>query len=220
VRADRKKAAFRECPDGPKKRGVGKFAAGHPEGATETILPDASWNRQGSGYVKAVPCDTSPAARVPWAEETRPPGRSRTLAKRLGTKLAALRSSEVKRGHSDCGCRGGGLRGTDRNPSRAMPDPDLWPSSGRPVNSGADPPHCKASLLPCLRNAHPGAESTMPDPSFPSLRLRQTPPTPGKNYRRKPPDRQILKTPKWAYAISAPPHTVLMMNKKRGELQY
>ncbi len=111
-------------PMNRKKRASGSPLRDIREDATETTLPDASWNRQGSGHVKAVPCDTPPMARAPWAEETRALGRSRTLAKRLEAKPAR---SPVVGGETRSprhGRRGGGLRGTDQNPSPTAPDPD------------------------------------------------------------------------------------------------
>lgn len=111
-----------------------------------------------------------PDGREPWRNGWKP-------------SSPGLRSSEVNRSHPDSDGGEGGCEGQTGTPpvrrlirtrrrqadkSDRAAKPSLWPSSGRPANSGTEnPPHCRANPLPWPRSQHHGAESTMPAPHFP-----------------------------------------------------
>jgi hypothetical protein len=234
------KAVFRRFPGEPKKGASGSPFRDIRTGATETTLPDASWNQHGSGHAKAAPCDTPPVARAPWAKATRAPGRSRTLAKRLEAKLArcSVVGSEARSPRHGRAERG--LRGTDRTPSAprliqtrrprtyelghaAEPNHRTKPltferKAGEPWNRPAPlqgEPASVAAERASWGRIH-DARSDLPRASGRVGRRRSRTNT----CRRKPPDRQILKTPNWAFAISAPSRSILIVNKKAASVQY
>jgi hypothetical protein len=179
-------------------------------------------------------------ARAPWAEVTRAPGRSRTLAKALEAKLARCSVVGGEARSPRHGWAERGLRGTDRNPSAprlirtrrprtyelghaAEPNHRTKPltferKAGEPWNRPAPLQGETASLAAerASRGRIHDARSDLPR-AFDRVKRRR----PRTNtHRRKPPDRQILKAPKWASAISAPSRSIPTMNKELGSLQY